>query len=63
MDYLIVNGKGVKFIWSKECEEVGFQRLKYFLTNAPMLRILDPSKCFLVCTNVCKEGLGGVHAT
>jgi hypothetical protein len=25
-----------------------------------MLRIADPNKNFIVCTNACKEGLGGV---
>jgi hypothetical protein len=51
--------KGVKFIWTSECEE-RFQQLKYLLTNAPMLKIADPNKDFLVCTDVCKEGLEGV---
>jgi hypothetical protein len=51
--------KGVKFIWTSECEEI-FQELKYLLTNAHILKIADPNKDFLVCTNDCKEGLGGV---
>jgi hypothetical protein len=51
--------KGVKFIWTSECEE-RFQELKYLLTNAPVLKIADPNKDFLVCTDACKEGLGGV---
>jgi hypothetical protein len=34
--------------------------LKYLLTNEPVLKIADPEKDFLVCTDVCKEGLGGV---
>jgi hypothetical protein len=42
-----------------ECEEI-FQELKYLLTNAHVLKIADPNKDFLVCTDACKEGLGGV---
>ena len=30
------------------------------LTNAPILRIADPNEYFVVCTDACKEGLGGV---
>jgi hypothetical protein len=51
--------KGVEFMWTQECEE-RFQSLKYLLTHAPMLKIVDPENDFLVCTNACKEGLGGV---
>jgi len=28
--------------------------------TAPILKILDPYKDFVVCTNACREGLGGV---
>jgi hypothetical protein len=51
--------KGKKFVWSPECED-SFQQLKHLLTNAPVLKIADPEKYFLVCTDACKEGLGGV---
>jgi hypothetical protein len=51
--------KGNKFIWSLECE-ASFQQLKHLLTDAPVLRIVDPENDFLVCTDACKEGLGGV---
>jgi hypothetical protein len=34
--------------------------LKKLLTNAPILRIADPNEDFIVCTDACKEGLGGV---
>jgi hypothetical protein len=51
--------KGVKFIWTSKCEE-RFQELKYLLTNAPALKIADPNKEFLVCTNACKKGLRGL---
>jgi hypothetical protein len=30
------------------------------LTSAPILRIADPNKDYVVCTDACKEGLGGV---
>jgi hypothetical protein len=29
------------------------------LTNAPILRIVDPNEDFVVCTDACKDGLGG----
>jgi hypothetical protein len=41
------------------CEE-SFQQMKHLLTHAPMLKIVDPNKDLLVCTDACKEGLGGV---
>jgi hypothetical protein len=34
--------------------------LKQLLTNTPILRIADPNVDFMVCTDACKEGLGGV---
>jgi hypothetical protein len=49
----------VKFLWSAECETI-FQQLKHLFTNAPVLKIADPEKIFLVYTDSCKEGLGGV---
>jgi hypothetical protein len=51
--------KEEKFQWTKECEK-SLERLKQLLTNAPILRIADPNVDFMVCTDVCKEGLGGV---
>jgi hypothetical protein len=51
--------KEKKFQWTKECES-SFQRLKQLLTSAPILKISDPNIYFVVCTNACKEGLGGV---
>jgi hypothetical protein len=50
--------KGVKFIWTPECEE-RFQTIKHLLTHVPMLKIVDPDNDFHMFTNVCKEGLGG----
>ena len=37
-----------------------FNKLKYLLTTTPILKIVDPFKYFVVCTDTCKEGLGGV---
>jgi hypothetical protein len=34
--------------------------LKQLLTNAPILKTTDPNKDYVVCTDACKEGLGGV---
>jgi hypothetical protein len=51
--------KGKKFQWTEECER-SFQQLKQLLTSAPILKIVDPNEDFMVCTDACKEGLGGV---
>ena len=51
--------KGKKFDWNQKCEE-SFKKLKKLLTSAPILRIDDPNKEFVVCTNACNDGLGGV---
>jgi hypothetical protein len=34
--------------------------LKQLLTSSMILRIVDPNENFIVCTDACKEGLGGV---
>jgi hypothetical protein len=34
--------------------------LKQLLTSAPIPRVADPNADFIVCTDACKEGLGGV---
>jgi hypothetical protein len=51
--------KGVNFQWTLDCEK-SFQHLKQLLTSAPILRIAGPNKDFVVCTDACNEGLGGV---
>jgi hypothetical protein len=51
--------KGVNFQWTLDCEK-SFQHLKQLLTSAPVLRIADPNEDYVVCTDACKEGLGGV---
>jgi hypothetical protein len=34
--------------------------LKHLLKSDPIIRIADPNENFIVCTDACKEGLGGV---
>ena len=51
--------KGKKFDWNQKCE-ASFKKLKTLLTNAPILRIVDPNKEFVVCTDACNDGLGSV---
>jgi len=51
--------KGKKFVWYLKWEE-RFSKLKELLTTAPILKIADPYKDFVVCTNASNEGLGGV---
>ena len=51
--------KGKKFDWNQKCED-SFKKLKSLLTSAPILRIADPNKDFVVCIDACNEGLGGV---
>jgi len=50
--------KGKKFECTGECA-TNFEKLKQLLTNAPVLKIVDPDKDFMVCTDACKRGLGG----
>jgi hypothetical protein len=54
-----LQNKGIKFEWTTKCED-NFNLLKELLTSAPILKIADPNENFVVCTNACKEGLGGV---
>lgn len=56
---MILQTKGIKFQWTPKCE-ANFEQLKYFLKHAPIFRIVDPKKDFMVCTNACKEGISGV---
>jgi hypothetical protein len=51
--------KGTKFEWTLKCEK-NFNLLKELLTSAPVLNITNPNESFVVCTDACKEGLGGV---
>ena len=54
-----LQNKGIKFERTLRCEE-SFQQLKNILTSAPVLKFADPEKYFLVCTDACRQGLGGV---
>ena len=47
--------KGKKFDWNQKCEET-FKKLKTLLTNAPILKIANPNKEFVVCTNTYNDG-------
>lgn len=38
-----------------------FEKLKQLLTNAPVLKIADLEKKFVVCTYAFKRRLGGVQ--
>ena len=51
--------KGKKIEWSQKCEG-SFKKLKTLLTIAPILRIVDPNKDFIVCIDACNDVLGGV---
>ena len=37
-----------------------FNKLKHLLTTSPIPTIVDPFKDIVLCTDACKEGLGGV---
>jgi hypothetical protein len=45
--------KGVKFQWTLDYEK-SFQHLKQLLTCVPIIRIADPNKDLIVCTDACK---------
>jgi len=51
--------KEITFRWTVECQQ-SFERLKQLLTTAPVLKVVDPKKYFVVCTDASKEGVGGV---
>ncbi|CAL8153028.1 unnamed protein product [Prunus armeniaca] len=51
--------KGVKFIWTQECEK-SFQELKTRLTTAPILIIPEWDLGYVVYTDASKQGLGCV---
>jgi hypothetical protein len=51
--------KETKFEWKLKCEK-NFNLLKELLTSVLVLNIVDPNESFVVCTDTCKEGIGGV---
>ena len=44
--------KGIKFEWTSKCEQ-SFQQLNNLLTNAPVLKVANQEKDFVVCTGAC----------
>jgi hypothetical protein len=54
-----IQKKDVKVHWTLDCEKSS-QHLKQLLTSAPILRITNPNKDFIVCIDAYKEGLSGV---
>ena len=54
-----LQNKGIKFEWTTKCEG-NFNLLKELVSSAPILKISKPNENFVVCTDACKEGLGGV---
>lgn len=61
LEYPIISlyKKGVKIVWEQKCEEI-FEKLKHLLIVSHVFKIIDPHKDFLLNTNTCLEGLGGV---
>ena len=51
--------KGKKFEWNQKCEEI-FKKVKTLLTTTPILRIVDPNKDFVICTDACNDGICGI---
>ena len=51
--------KSKKFEWSESCEK-SFQLLKDMLTSAPVLTLLEGTKCFMVYSDASQVGLGSV---
>jgi hypothetical protein len=51
--------KGAKFKWTDECDH-DFSKLKQCLTLAPILKVPDIDRPFIVCIDASKEGLGAV---
>ena len=49
--------KGVSYEWTYECD-IAFIELKRLLTSAPILRVSDMEKDFIICTDASKQGLG-----
>ena len=47
-------------VGSRIIAEESFKKLKTLLTTTPILRIVNPNKDFVVCTDACNDGLGGV---
>eukprot|EP00253_Pinus_taeda_P029561 PITA_29561 len=50
--------KGKKFECTEQCK-ASFEQLKKLLTHAPVLKVVDLDKEFVVCTDACKKEIGG----
>ena len=61
----LLRGKGKKgtaqnqFVWTPECEKA-FEKTKILLTSAPILRVPDMSRPFLVTTDASQTGIAGM---
>lgn len=51
--------KNATFVWNVQCDGA-FNKLKERLVNPPVRCIPDPSKSFVVITDACSDGVGGV---
>jgi hypothetical protein len=51
--------KGVTYEWTEECGSA-FIELKGLLTSAPILRVMDMEKDFIVYMDASKQGLGAM---
>ena len=54
-----LTGKNVPFHWSKECQDA-FDELKRRLTSAPILAMPQDDGMYILDTDACSEGIGGV---
>ncbi len=51
--------KNVPFVWDSECQRT-FERLKDYLTSAPVLAIFDPNLPITIYTDASGEGIGAI---
>ena len=51
--------KNTRFMWTSQCQEA-FETLRNHLVSAPILAFPDVSKPFILDTDACDTGLGGV---
>ena len=54
-----IKKKGKRFMRDQKCKK-RFNKLKGLLTTTPILNIIDPDNDFVVCTDACNEGFGGI---
>lgn len=53
-----IQNKWCAFQWTVEHQQI-FLRLKHILTTTLVLKVVDPEKSFMVCTNASKDDDGG----